>query len=358
MEMETIPIRDYTGAMYDMFIDNPGIARAEAMGKTTVTGAHTAVYSLFNPASLHHVKDLEIPLGFMPSLSQVGNSFRLQYGGAIRCSKRWVSAFTFQKNYYNDEDFFFITGALLKSERPTDRRLNISTNYTILNQETHSLNVGFGFNGLFINRPQYYEYRTKSLDAGLSYTYKRNTHHLEFGLSTSNLFFKKAPDPNLDPEDFEYYNFHTLPQILRGGLSYSFLPEKKVTTKSLHLLEAMISLEMREVLNSNYFNSFNAGLELKWLEIISLRTGYYTNDHAFVGPHAAFLSTKPDAAITYGIGFNIPLAKRLEDRWPVTLRIDYTSLPHYNGTGYDYTDNDDYHKNFNVVNAQISWDLK
>jgi hypothetical protein len=97
--------------------------------------------------------------------------------------------------------------------------------------------------------------------------------------------------------------------------------------------------EYSDILNSKYFNKYSLGTELEFLELFTLRIGYYSMDYR------NFINEQ----FTYGYGFKIPFYAF--SPLPLTLGADYTNLKQESEFTYHHF------KNFNSFTITANYKL-
>ena len=105
-----------------------------------------------------------------------------------------------------------------------------------------------------------------------------------------------------------------LPQISRFTLGYSTDYKGIKVIKNTNDISACIQLEYFRVLNSNSYKRYCIGTEIRLLEIISSRIGFYSYENP------RYITEE----FTYGLGLSIPL--HLFTAIPLFIGIDYTEL--------------------------------
>ncbi len=118
---------------------------------------------------------------------------------------------------------------------------------------------------------------------------------------------------------------------------------------SLKPLGFLFQVEYQKILYSNLYSGIQMGGEITFLELLSLRSGYYdlhVNDYGNPTQNQNRLSS-----FTYGFGLQVPFYKLT--KLPLRLNLDYTSLPQppYSRTKTDLA-------NFNSINLRIIWMIK
>nr|MDA3814554.1 hypothetical protein [Candidatus Cloacimonadota bacterium] len=131
-----------------------------------------------------------------------------------------------------------------------------------------------------------------------------------------------------------------LPVISRFGISYSFLPEINNST-----LEVLCQAEYQYLFNYDFRDGLHLGLETKFIELLSLRCGYYYEN---IDDHDYDDNEDQLSQFTYGLGIDIPVYTFTD--YPLRLQIDFTSLPQVSYSNI-WTDWD----NFNSFTVKLSW---
>ena len=177
---------------------------------------------------------------------------------------------------------------------------------------------------------------TLFFDVGTIYKHKLTSFfpsedEISFGASIRNFTFSKIKFDSVDEE---------LPAISRFGFSYSFLPVINNNT-----VEVLCQAEYQYLLNYNYLDGLHLGLETKFIEMLSLRCGYYY-ENIDDGGHPN--NEDQLSQFTYGLGIDIPVYKFTD--YPVRLQLDFTSLPQVSHTTLDYN-----WENFDSFTIKLSW---
>jgi hypothetical protein len=140
-----------------------------------------------------------------------------------------------------------------------------------------------------------------------------------------------------------------LPVITRFGVNYQLSVDRHFLIDNLQTIKLLIQGEYQDVLNSDYESAFRTGIEITFLEIISIRAGYYKEkqfDFGYPVENYDHISE-----LTYGFGLQIPLYKLT--KIPLNINFDYTSLPQPS-----FSSNNLNHKNFSTYNLRLNWILK
>lgn len=116
-----------------------------------------------------------------------------------------------------------------------------------------------------------------------------------------------------------------LPVIARLAASYEAELRYHWLVDTLPSLRFTAHVQYDDDLTSRYSGAVRLGGELQVLGLLALRCGWYTLRVDDFG--------RPDtyhdrlAQFTYGAGVNMPLDVLTKGRWPLSVSIDYTSLP-------------------------------
>ena len=86
----------------------------------------------------------------------------------------------------------------------------------------------------------------------------------------------------------------------------------------------MIHIEYQDLLNSKYFGALRIGGELRLLEMLALRLGYYRESRNDNDDPENYKDVLTD--MTYGFGIELPLEKITAARIPLRVKFDMTRL--------------------------------
>ncbi|MFM9984072.1 MAG: hypothetical protein ACKVOK_02515 [Flavobacteriales bacterium] len=326
-----IPIsdRDYDGMLGNLYLINTGIARSEAMGKTTVSEGNSAAYALFNPALLGTVKNYEVQYGFMQplNLDHPGKYLNVLLAGRISnrlvCSASYVRLEHEKMFEHNFETFTSI------EVLPADDRMNLTADYTLINASSHKLDAGFG-----LNHSRYYysdsvSYGGFHFDVGLLYRFTPDSvNKISFGVSGNNLTNQKIKYKG-SRENQEA--FGQMPQTLRFGMSYTITPPLPLVEKKYKPIQATFTIELNELINSQSFTMWKGGFELKVVEIICLRAGHFDGDWAMIRDGFIYPEYTEFEQFTFGLGLEIPFRKLISPQIPLLFGVDFARLSRYSG---------------------------
>ena len=124
---------------------------------------------------------------------------------------------------------------------------------------------------------------------------------------------------------FVFSEHYALPVISRTGVAYRVAVHKGWLNDSLPSLAFTTHVQFDDDLTQRYNSAWRFGGELEVCGILALRAGWYSGS---VNDYGHPEANKSDvSAFTYGFGANVPLAIISGNKWPVTVSLDYTSLP-------------------------------
>jgi hypothetical protein len=308
-----------------IFFYNEASTSAEGTGKIYLNNNNDAYSALYNPALSSRANNIR----FSYSTSQKFNDYEhiLFNNYGIDVPIKNIGTFSFTRRYY---DYKYYIG---------DPNPEGSINYTSYNlnysRELYKgLSGGIGFNYFKVDVPYIQENDMEyySFNLGASYVFNLPTsdyysQHVLANVSILNLpisYSKKIA-----------YTYYSLPQIDHISLGYS---SKYGALNNLDVFQTDIQFEYSDLLNSKYYNTISLGAEIKFLEAISLRAGYYNTKGEYF--------TYDD--FTYGIGFSYPFKAYLGI--PMVIGFDYS------GSKYPYFDpNTKYY--FNSYALYLKYDM-
>ncbi|RMG21619.1 MAG: hypothetical protein D6732_27035 [Methanobacteriota archaeon] len=138
-----------------------------------------------------------------------------------------------------------------------------------------------------------------------------------------------------------------LPRILRLGGAFQLKQHPLDHLERLYFLAFTLVWEYQDVLDYPYRHGNKFGAELSLLEILHLRTGYYSFK---IDPSPENGKGKLND-LTYGFGISLPWGTLLKsERVPITLKFDFISI----GQPTYITNFDDW-DNFIIYNLSVVW---
>ena len=324
---------DYRGSYSELFFVRQPSSRAEAMGRgyVTIDGDMDAYF--YNPAGIANINFMDVkfttssPYYFADKARyyQFGLGYNL-YDFIIGLN---INIISYGEEYYVTNENPFGPG--------NNKVTPFLSNYilTLATPLSEALSVGWNINYFSENYGDD-PHNTLFFDAGIIYKHKLTLLNasggdLAIGGSVRNATFSKVK-----------YDSHKeeLPAISRFGISYSFLPEINNNT-----VEIFGQAEYQYILNYDYRDGLHLGLETKFIEMLSLRLGYYYEN---IDDHGHSENEDQLSEITYGLGLDIPIYKFTD--YPIRLQMDLTSLPQVSSSTI-FTNWD----NFNSFTVKLSW---
>jgi hypothetical protein len=306
-------------------------SRSEAMGKTGILVGGDAFGHAFNPATAGLNRNIAIGYSY-------SNPFY-----TLSSAKYDFISLAFNTDPYGSFGFsryYFHTGKESEPGVQWDASLFIlSYAFNI----SKSFFAGFSLHNIRQNRLNSLLYidkaASKSTDltstlqrersgffptAGLLYIVRLNdseemSHQLRFGATLFN--FTKG---NLIyPSGSGYKDDKKLPATFRGGALYKFSntitsPNPKKTS-----VELILAAEFSKTFNYDMKSSVNTGIELFMFNLLSLRSGYYTEKSDF---ESLMAPIQDISAVTFGFGITVPVMYMTGNKYPLDVRIDGLQL--------------------------------
>ena len=341
--------QNYNGSSQELFFGWQASARAEAMGRglSAVTGDALSFY--YNPAGLASAEGLNLFGSFAgpyytldtADYNYFGASYKIKKYGAVGFSRDY---FTYGYDVIKTDEFGNITGTY--EPHYTNYRLTLSS------EVIKDLFVGLNMN-LFQPRLSDNEFTVGNetgsgnsdvfyVDLGviksLNIKSKKLQHNFNFATSMINLNFAEVKMVDASQAD-------PLPVIFRLGASYNLLIEDMSIISKLRSYNILLNLEYEDLFNSKYYGGFHSGLEFTFLEMLSLRGGYYTQKIQECENCKDNLSE-----FTYGFGVNVPVNQLSKGKVPLEVKFDYVNLKQPS----QINDKDDWN-NFHVYTFRASW---
>jgi hypothetical protein len=317
------------GMIGEFLLGRQPSARAEAMGRAyaSMDGDLSSVY--FNPAGISTLHGLELDLSLASPYFYADEAKFYFASAGFKTSKYFTFAATFHQLSLGELTLIDETGNPYGQATPrmSDYKLSLAS------EPLDQFYVGLSFNLLRLT-PQSIG---NSSDAGyfdLGFLKKfmlaekdKTKHSIQVGASVINL--------NSESMEFEGNSSgafaqtgpfsEKIPVIARFGAQYKMV-YSPARPDSLQLLACIFNTEVEDLWDSKSNTALKGGLEVKILEVIALRAGYYTQsvyDYGFPEENYDRISD-----FTYGIGLEIPLQKLTHHKIPMEICFDYTSLPH------------------------------
>lgn len=295
----------------DIFLDsyyfyNEPSTSAEGTGKIYLNNNNDAFSSLYNPALASSYDNVR----FSYSISQKFNNYD-NYGMDVPVKN--IGTFSLTRRNFNYNEFVGILD--WSNVNYTSYNINYSR------ELFRGLSGGIGFNYLKEDVPPFRELNMEyySFNLGASYVYNLPTsdyysHYIFCNVSIINAPISYTND--LVTTDYP------LPQIDHVSLGYF---SKYGALNNLDVYQIDLQVEYSDLLNSRYYNTIGFGAEIKFMEVVSLRAGYYNTK----GEYYSFDD------FTYGIGFSCPFKAYLEI--PLVIGFDYAKSKYPSNDSNIYT---------------------
>jgi hypothetical protein len=298
----------------DSFLDsfffyNGPSTSAEGTGKIYLNNNNDAFSSLYNPALTSTSDNLK----FSYSTSQRfhGDIVFNNYGIDVPVKDIGTFSFTrrdFVLNFLNVE-----TAPLINKNSITSYDLNYSR------EIYRGLSGGIGFNYLRKDVSYFQKFHQDfySFNIGASYVYNLSTldKHSDYVFANASVMnYPISKSKNYDYTDYR------LPQIDHVSLGYV---SKYGLLNNKDVFQTDLQIEYSGLLNSSYYNTISLGVEGKFMEILSIRMGYYK----FEGYYT-------DENLTFGFGFSYPFKIYIDNTLVVGLDCAVSKYSYYDFT-YD-----------------------
>ena len=152
-------------------------------------------------------------------------------------------------------------------------------------------------------------------------------HWLKLGGSLSNLTYSSIDTPETTED---------LPVALRLGTAYEMGWWGLTWKRGLRTVETILQVEYQDILNYEHQTAARLGGEVRLVEIIALRLGYYRET---VDDHGQDTNRDNIENTTYGFGVHLPLHKITEGKLPLKVGLDYANMKQPEYTLGGETDN-------------------
>lgn len=332
------------GFLKEHFFGRQNSARAEAMGKSYASIDGDLATAYFNPAGVATIQDLEIS-GSIASPYYLLKKAKYNYIGVGYKIKDYLTIGLNRKHFDYGENLFTDNNGNIISQRKS-----FESNYclTLASQPIKNVFIGLNSNYLYWQLADI-ETKTFYWDLGIIKKFnlsQKETRQQSINLGTSLVNINGA---KVVFNEFGNKNKNNLPIILRIGANYQINFQQKFLIDTLNTFTILIQGEYQDVVNSKYESAIRSGVEIMFLEILSLRAGYYKE----FGYDYGIPSVNYDqiSAFTYGFGLQVPLYKLT--KIPLNINFDYTSLPQQPYSNYNYNLD-----NFTTFNMRLNWLIK
>ena len=278
----------------------PASARASAMGRADVAHANDASIVFSNPGGIVFLNNFSLSGSYYPAPYTSNKAISLF---SLYFKSKTNNKVSFNHQRYNETDAKKYYGyGITMSKKISSIGIGINIKMfqfhdlpldnivkTNINQANNKKAYTFDLGALY-----YKDFRYKDLPV---------IENLAAGISLSNIFGRIKVSNNVKIK---------LPSFLRAGYSFSVKSSKH--KKGLSLISFAHSFEYAKTINTSYYSSTGAGIELALYEIIYGRIGYYRRNSIIKGS-------------TSGIGLSLPF-NRFFKKFPLILKYDYGRFPY------------------------------
>jgi hypothetical protein len=288
------------------FFYNQPSTSAEGTGKIYLNNNNDAFSSFYNPA-LSSASD---NLRFSYSTSQRSHGGIVFNNYGVDVPVKNIGTFSFTKR-----DFVF---NVLEVETAPFININSISSYDLnYSREIYGgLSGGIGLNYLRKNVSYFQNFHQDfySFDIGVSYVYNLSTldKHSDYVFANASVMnIRISKSKNI------VYTDYRLPQIDHVSLGYV---SKYGIKNNRDVFQTDVQIEYSGLLNSIYYNTLSLGAEIKFMEIFSIRTGYYKIEGEYF----------TDEDITFGFGFSYPFKIYLENSLVIGFDCAKSKYSYYN----------------------------
>lgn len=322
----SISFGQYNNSSFDdMFFYRLPSARAEAMGRAYASIDGDISTMFFNPAGTASIKGLELNASFASpyymapwvKINYFGLAYHFNKYLTIGLSRNQVNYGTMLLRTTENPEGTGVSGIVahsiytlnIASQPIKDLFVGVNTNYMVYNVISENPKTLFFDFGVIKKLP---------LKQNRNFQQSINIAANICNLNNSKMTYENA-DKSTQTDDMSV----DLPVITRYAANYQFIYKNHLLNDTLNIMEFLAQAEYNDLLNSDYMTSYHFGTELKLLEILSLRAGYY---HKKIDDFGNPSYQKDNiSSFTYGFGFQLPLYKLI--KFPLNINFDYTSQP-------------------------------
>ena len=302
------------------YMPNP---RADAMGQADVAvGGDLASY-FHNPAGIGLIQRAEFAFSTWAPYYVLKKSDNFFFGGAWKVHPRIAAALTVNMFAVGPTTFDITING---NRYPLDRAITTLSTLTFTGSPINGLHIGVNL-GLY--RSKYIEMVPAShhfnMDLGILYTFylKGNDadpqQGIRFGAGFNNVTSADLPlqEPDGTPD------VANMPNTGRYGITYFNNRLIRLPGSGEGGLGMMITFEVQDVLNYDYYTAFRLGSEIMLYNIFALRLGMYS----FNVDDKGFANNKDRiSTMTYGFGVLVPIEQWTNGSCPVQLSLDFTAF--------------------------------
>lgn len=321
----------YQGAYDWFFFYHEPSALVEGTGKIYLSNNKDAFGSIYNPA--HSSLSDNIRVSYTNTQRTLANDNIFYNTFGIDLPIKGIGTFSLVRQYSDYNQFNLAPPLVSKYICAASFDINYSR------ELSKGLFAGIGINYFRAKElPIYFGYPQSAyylLNLGVTYKYSLTTteFYSHYAIVDASVMNIPISTPKEEKLQFLFEGSRitepkfSLPQMDHISLGYVSKYRGARILKGMDDLQTDIQVEYSDLVNSSSYNSIKLGAEIKILEILSLRAGYYN----FRGDNFAI------EEMTYGIGLSLPL--KVISGIPWILDFDYVNLRNpYFFSGMDYLD--------------------
>jgi hypothetical protein len=319
----------YGGFAGEIFFGRQPGAAGAAAGRTGVTSSGDIINTFYNPAGLADAKGLGFAFSWTEDDSPLTGSEDRFMGGNTRIGRFGVVGLSRYHFDYGPVSYADANGG---NRHPVTTDASIVV-LTLAGEPLKDLLVGANLSAFR------YEFTVdRGRTDGVEWAYwadlgllkyftlgrtQASGHWLKLGGSLSNFTYSDIDLPDGGAE---------LPVALRLGVAYEMGWWGLTWKRGLRTVETVVQVEYQDVLNSGEQTAVKLGGEIRLVEILALRVGYYRETQ---GDYMGAGSSDYTEDTTYGFGIYAPFYKFRDGKLPLKLGIDVINIepPEYEGSG-------------------------
>ena len=301
----------YGGAFEENFFGRRPSAAGEALGRGMVALSGDILSSVYNPAGLADA----IGLSFCTSVSGASNTLEGADHTFLGAGIPVGTYFGVGLSWYH-LDYGTAVHHPGRRNEPSAPQSSIYT-LTVAARPVAHFYVGANLNLL---RAKFPGQSRSSLwpDLGVMKVFRWGEsgnieHRISLGSSLSNCTGSDIDSPT-GRED--------LPVAFRIGTAYRVSWVHRSWHNRLRTLGLLCHLEYQDVLNWDYRDAYKIGGEVRLLEILALRIGYYYGN---IADQDVAVDEYWDGETTYGLGLGLPISRLSRNAPPLRVSFDWVS---------------------------------
>ncbi|KAA3655747.1 MAG: hypothetical protein DWQ10_16955 [Calditrichaeota bacterium] len=335
--------QDYNDALDYFYFGRQPSAKAEAMGKAMVATNADAYSSFYNPAAISLNQGRTASTSYASPYYGFNDANYLFAGITGEWGDRSAVGLSFFRFSFGESQSM---SSVQLPDGPGETFTPAVTMYTLSlsSRIVHNLHAGINLN--YVRDEGYFDDATLPIDIGLIQTFHlTENQNLKFGASLFNI-----NDSKLKLEEIGVYTQEAaLPISFRTGASYQLLwGSSTLNATPIKTYGVSWQVEYVELLNSDYYSGIRTGAEFTFMEMVSMRLGYYNenrNDYGYPESNKDELSD-----FTYGLGVAFPIEGLFNDQSSLTAKLDLARMKQPSASK-----NFDNFDSFSVYNLSLIW---